>query len=145
MPLFTSRLDLALDVAQSYLGTFYSWGGDDPSGFDCSGLMIEILKSVGILPRKGDWTADGLKDKFNDKSIQVPRAGCLLFWGVGGKAVHVEMVFAIFGNDVITIGASGGGSKTTSKEVAIQQNAFVKIRKARDGWFKCVNPFMGVE
>jgi len=30
--------------------TFYLWGGDDPlAGFDCSGFVIEILKSVGIL------------------------------------------------------------------------------------------------
>ncbi len=142
--MYTDKLELALDVAQSYVGTFYSWGGDDPSGFDCSGLMIEILKSVGLLPKRGDWTADMLKDLFADKTTEVPRPGCLLFWGVGDKATHVEMVFAKISNDILTIGASGGGSKTTSKEVAISQNAFVKIRPARSNWIKCVNPFAGV-
>jgi len=26
-------------------------------GFDCSGLVIEGLRSAGLLPRTGDWTA----------------------------------------------------------------------------------------
>ena len=40
----------AYKLAWKYIGKFYKWGGDDPSGFDCSGFVIEILKSVGILP-----------------------------------------------------------------------------------------------
>ena len=54
---------VATKVAWHYLGTPYIWGGDDFSGFDCSGFVIEILKSVGILPRDGDWTAAMLKSR----------------------------------------------------------------------------------
>jgi len=41
-----------------FVGTFYTWGGDDPSSFDCSGLVVEALKSVGLISRHDDRTAD---------------------------------------------------------------------------------------
>ena len=41
-----------LQTALAYLGTPYVWGGDDPSGFDCSGFVIECLKSAGLLNLK---------------------------------------------------------------------------------------------
>jgi len=50
-----------LQSALSYLGTPYVWGGDDPSGFDCSGFVIECLKSAGILNEREDYTAESLR------------------------------------------------------------------------------------
>ena len=41
-------------VAFSLLHKPYIWGGDNPAkGVDCSGLVIEILKSMGKLPARG--------------------------------------------------------------------------------------------
>lgn len=140
--MFTRKLDLAIEVALHYQGTLYSWGGDDPSGFDCSGLCIEILKSVGLLPRKGDWTAGGLYGLFKGETTQDATPGCLAFRGSStAKIVHVEFVVARIGNDVFTIGASGGGSKITTKEIAIKQNAFVKVRPLFANPVAIVNPF----
>lgn len=118
--------DIAREVAFKYLGKPYIWGGDDPIlGFDCSGFCIEILKSVGILPRKGDWTAQGLWNRFSAKQVDNPYEGCLVFWtGSTDKIIHVE--YAI--NETLCIGASGGGSKTKDKEDAAGQNAYIKIR-----------------
>lgn len=122
---------MAVWVAKSFHGKFYSWGGDDPSGFDCSGLVIECLKSVGKLPRQFDTTAQGLYDMFAKTTI--PQMGVLAFWG-NGKVEHVEICI----DDTLCMGASGGGSKTLTKEDAIRDNAFVKVRP-----IKRDRPFIG--
>jgi len=120
-----SKLQVAREVAMSYLGTPYNWGGDDAmAGFDCSGFCIEVLKSVGLLKRTGDWTAAGLFEMFetNPQGLE----GCLVYYrsSRNHRIIHVEYCLG----EGLAIGASGGGSRTTSIEAAIAQNAFIKIR-----------------
>ena len=132
----------AIRYAWAFLGLPYQWGGDDPiRGFDCSGFVIEALQGVGVLPHGFDTTADGLYRKFRGNETAAPGAGCLVFWfGADGKAKHVEMLV----NDLHVIGASGGGSATTSREAAAEHNAFIKMRPLgyRGGNYKIVDPFM---
>ena len=127
---------ITLKVAWSYLGTPYLWGGDDFSGFDCSGFIIECLKSAGILPRSGDWTADGLSHMF--QPVVYPHEGCLVFWGTP-KIIHVELCL----DDTFSIGASGGGNSSLSVADAIKQNAYIKVRplRTRKGIVGFTNPF----
>ncbi len=138
MATLTDR-ELALDYAWKFVGTFYSWGGDDPSGFDCSGFMVEVLKSVGKLPRRGDWTAAGLWKHFESLSVTAPTEGCLVFWYSGDKIVHVEMCV----DSARSLGASGGGSRTVTKGDAIKHNAFIKMRPfgSRPNVWGFVDPF----
>lgn len=114
-----------LRVLWSYHGTWYQWGGDDPSGFDCSGLVIEALQSVGIVGHKFDTTAAGLWDGFKRYRASEPKAGYLVFWqNAAGKVVHVEVCL----NEHVSIGAKGGGSGVTTVAEARKRNAFVKVR-----------------
>ena len=122
------------------MGTPYIWGGDDFAGFDCSGFVIELMKSVGILSRKGDWTAQGLWDQLKEFKAERAGIGCLVFWqNRSGKIVHVEFCLT----DDLAIGASGGGSKVVSREAAMKYNAFVKVRpiESRKGIFGFIDPF----
>jgi hypothetical protein len=135
---FATQRDIFLWTLQQFVGTWYSWGGDDPEGFDCSGLVIEGLRACGKVPRQFDTTADGLWHHF--PRVQRPRHGCLVFWGTT-KATHVEVVLTVIDGIVYTIGASGGGSATKTKEDAIRANAFVKVRPAKQGWMGFVDPF----
>ena len=128
-------------IAMSYLGTFYIWGGDDPSGFDCSGLVIECLKSVGVLPREGDWTADSLSRMF--PRVDPPQGGDLVFWSDSPgspRVIHVEICIG----EGLAIGASGGGSKVKTIKDAVKYNAFIKIRpiESRKNVWGYVNPYL---
>ena len=118
--------EIAVNVAFRNYGKFYSWGGDDPDGFDCSGLVIECLKSAGVIGRGLDYTASGLYTLFTPPSAGLEQVhGNLVFWkNSGGFIVHVEMIIA----RGFSIGASGGTSKTRTRENAIRDNAFIKIR-----------------
>lgn len=134
------RILLATRVALSALWTPYRWGGDDPmAGFDCSGFVIEILKTVGILNRGYDNTARGLFLKFSE--VDEPKEGCLVFWrGSGQRIIHVEYCL----DSVYSIGASGGGGKTVNLDEAIKQNAYIKIRpfRSRANIAGFANPFI---
>lgn len=45
-------LSPAVDLAQQHLGVPYVWGGESPSGFDCSGLLQYVYRQLGVsLPR----------------------------------------------------------------------------------------------
>ena len=43
-----------------WIGKPYIWGGDDFSGFDCSGLIHEALQAAGLENRGYDCTANEL-------------------------------------------------------------------------------------
>ena len=43
-----SKADKVLDVARSYIGTPYKWGGTSRSGMDCTGPVCTAYASVGL-------------------------------------------------------------------------------------------------
>lgn len=116
---------IALRVAWSYLGTWYRWGGDDPGGFDCSGLIVEVGQSAGWLPRDHDFTAEALRVWLPEILPAQALPGDLVFWMQGGHATHVGL---LIDPPTYYIGAEGGGSGVTNAEEAARRNAFIKVR-----------------
>jgi hypothetical protein len=63
-----------------------------------------------------------------------------VFWGQDLKQItHIEMMI----DDIRTIGASGGGSRTLTELDAVKQNAYIKIRPlaGRNAPVSIVDPF----
>jgi hypothetical protein len=132
----------ALMVWDNLYGLPYRWGGDNPiAGFDCSGFILEGLKSVGLVDETADFSAHNLRwDLFKNKIERVPKPGCLLFFEKNNKIFHVEAVWQVIDGLVLTIGASGGGSETTTPAAAEASDAYIKIRP-RKTWSYCIDPF----
>jgi cell wall-associated NlpC family hydrolase len=78
----------AVSYALAQLGTPYLWGGEEPGGFDCSGLVQAAYQSAGIsLPR----TAQQQYDLGPRLPAGAPlRPGDLVFFGP--DTTHVEHV-----------------------------------------------------
>jgi peptidoglycan DL-endopeptidase CwlO len=75
------------EYALAFRGVPYRFGGSDPAGFDCSGLVHYVFAQYGIsLPRvvEEQWEVG---DKIKEKEI---KAGDLLFFSTKGPgATHV--------------------------------------------------------
>lgn len=116
--------ELFINACLSFLNTPYRWGGDDPTGIDCSGLTQEILAMLGLDP-EGDQSADALYRHFLVRGKQgVKDAGALVFFGRPDKITHVGVLL----DSVTMIEAGGGGSRTLNLADAVAQNAFVRLR-----------------
>jgi cell wall-associated NlpC family hydrolase len=111
------------EYAISMLGLPYKWGGSNHlTGYDCSGLVIELLKSQGVF-KVHDATAQQLADMFPTPST--PTLGALVFFGKSRTSItHVGMAL----NSTLMIEAGGGDSSVTSKAVAEEAGAWVRIR-----------------
>ena len=123
------RKTWAMQYAVHFIGQPYRWGGDDPiHGFDCSGLVIEVLIAAGILPHGYDATASQLLatlKALGAPTLPMPKAGAVVFFrNAAGDIIHVELGLP----GLLLLGASGGGSTTDDLEDAAARNAFVKIR-----------------
>ena len=121
-------LDFLVSYALSFVGQPYRWGGDDTiNGFDCSGLIQEILAAVGMDP-PGDQTAQGLYAYFLPRQMLTSNAlaaGALCFYGASeDRITHVG--FSL-GNGCM-VEAGGGNSRTQTRADAARQNAYVRVR-----------------
>lgn len=115
--------------ALSFLGRPYQWGGDDPlGGFDCSGLVIELMQASGEIRPGSDMTAQGLYNWFsteNAEEIGFCAFGALVFYGHSRHRItHVA-----FGLDKYRVLEAGSGGKSIrTMDDAIKHNAVIRIR-----------------
>ena len=121
------KTSVLYECAWRLVGKPYIWGGDDPIlGFDCSGLVIELLTTVGMWEPKKDATAQQLYYHFEQfGQIGKSEFGSLVFYGKDLNLItHVAMII----EPGFIIEAGSGGSKTKTVQDAIDQNAYVRVR-----------------
>ncbi|HID9578226.1 TPA: XkdQ/YqbQ family protein [Clostridioides difficile] len=73
----SNKAKIVISEAKKHLGKPYKWGGNGPSSFDCSGLMVYCFKKVNVsLPRTSNQQSKKGK-KVEQKNLQ---AGDLVFF-----------------------------------------------------------------
>jgi len=89
MDMLTPSRDSIVNLAKSFLGIPYQWGGITTQGFDCSGFVQTIFKAHGIeIPRDSFQQADHLQKNIELENVQ---KGDLLFFAERNQISHVAI------------------------------------------------------
>lgn len=114
----------------SFIGSRYQWGGEGPYniGFDCSGLVLEGLRSIGKWGMN-DASSQAIYDTFKKQPGTTtparPDKGDIVYFGRSTTAItHIGIMI----NNYQYVEAGGGDSKTVDK-------GMVRIRPVRS-WRK---------
>ena len=130
-----------LDVAKSYLGTPYAWGGGHGNGddyLDCSGFVSAVLMQTGDI--NSPLVADGFKNvgKSVSTSQMQPNDVLIFDYDHDGEADHV----GFYAGNGQMIHSSGGSSNTRSNPgpgvqtkglTDYYKNAIVGVRRFAKG------------
>ncbi len=120
----TTKRDSIIAFSEQFKGVPYVWGGNDPSGFDCSGYTKYVMRHFGYdLPRLAG-------DQYYVSCEPVPREkanrGDLVFFGSNKKSVaHVGIVVSSPGEPLRMIHA---GSSTGITVSTVEGNSYWEPR-----------------
>jgi cell wall-associated NlpC family hydrolase len=107
----------AVDIAMQYLGVPYVWGGESPSGFDCSGLVMYVYAQIGVyLPHSAaSQYYSGTPISYGELA-----PGDLVFFGSpishvgiyigGGNMIHAPFEGAVVSVSSVSAGGSYSGA-----------------------------------
>ncbi|MFI5529133.1 C40 family peptidase [Kitasatospora sp. NPDC051853] len=101
----SSSVEAAISYATAQLGKPYIWGGNGPSGYDCSGLVQQAYRRAGVsLPR----VADDQYAATTPVTAGQLRRGDLLFWSDSGRASGIHHVGIYLGDNTFLEAARPG-------------------------------------
>jgi probable lipoprotein NlpC len=123
-----------VDVARSFTGTPYKYGGTTRNGMDCSGLLMNSFKAINIdLPRSSsDQSKIGKEVEMRDLA-----PGDLVFFATGKKKkqiTHVGLVTEVKGKDNVKFihASSSLGVVVTNIYAEYYQKRFRGARRVID-------------
>ena len=117
----------AADHAFAMLGAPYHYGGADPAGFDCSGLVYYSFQKIGIaLPRD----THSLKKIGVEVEPDALMKGDLLFFDQEGKkSSHVGIYLG--DGRFVHAPSTGGKVRTDNLHIAYWRKHFTEARRIR--------------
>lgn len=126
-----------------FIGKPYIWAGQGAMGLDCSGLVVEMLRVVGRIGRKQDFTAQQLYNQFRYHERGTAMYGDLVFFGTDTNHItHVGVCVDFLPNgDPIVLEAAGGRRGVDTPEEAQRNEAMVTLRPMRDDAVAYCNPW----
>ena len=123
-PVASSKGAAIVNEAKKYLGVKYVYGGSTPKGFDCSGLVQYVCKSVGISVNRNSASQFSNGKAVNKSDLQ---PGDLLFFAKGGRINHVG-IYAGNGQ-MIHAPRTGDVVKFESINSSYRKNGYVGARR----------------
>ncbi len=94
----SSRAVAAMNLAMTFRGTPYRWGGSQPGGFDCSGLLHYVFAKQGVkLPRVAEDQARAGQPVTDINALQ---QGDLVFFADSSGYIHHIGIYIGDGNMV---------------------------------------------
>ncbi len=118
---------LIVSNAAAMLGQPYRYGGAEPGGFDCSGLVQYAARQAGIyVPRT---THEQLLTGAPVRRSEL-RAGDLVFMHLAGKGLHVGI--ALDSQRFIHAPATGGRVRIDSLDQPAYAAGFMSARRIAD-------------
>jgi cell wall-associated NlpC family hydrolase len=76
-------------IAMQYLGTPYVWGGESPSGFDCSGLVAYVYAQVGVSLPHSTYAQWAYQPAASVSRSQLEPGDLVFFYGLGHVGIYV--------------------------------------------------------
>ncbi len=129
LPTSSEQVRATIQVARSFIGTPYRWGGTSRAGMDCSGLLVTAFNHSGIeLPR----TSNEQSKTGRLISLYEVTPGDLVFFATRGRQIsHVGMVTEVRGKkDIRFIHASSSLGVIESNLFSdYYRRSFVKARR----------------
>ena len=119
--------DTIVSLAKKQLGTPYKWGGTNPKGFDCSGLIYFVFKKINFTVPRSSSSYQSIKDTVSIKEVQV--GDILVFTGTNPKnrkPGHLGIVTSIEENEIIFIHSSSSKKHSGVVESKLYSTGYKK-------------------
>jgi cell wall-associated NlpC family hydrolase len=107
-----ARYSSVVGIAEQYLGVPYVFGGESPSGFDCSGLVAYVYAQVGVSLPHYTVAQYNYADSVSVSRSQLEPGDLVFFAGLGLVGIYVgggQFIHAPHTGSVVRIDSLSGG------------------------------------